>query len=390
MDFINDYVKWRGDLDFSQAKFNEIDAAIFSYISLINFDTFLPNYPSIEKIKTTVCNHYLLREVKKGYNYIGLIIPNMIIPLFDVISKKKRYEKLFFGNYINKINKNDEIQFSALTIEIDADTIAVVFSATDDTIIGWKENFNMLFQPVTSGQTAALDYFKHVTKDYKNIYVMGHSKGGNLSLYTFLNIDDELRNRVVCVYDFDGPGLNIQKEDYRETIQKNQSKFVRVIPSCSIVGRIFESFFEPTIIESRDHGLYQHDMFGWEVDVDHFKVANSGSQADAIHIENKIKELVTTLPLENQTKFINILYQLINRTDSDTLTELNRRKMKLFNNYLLLDFRTKKDFNKVFSLLIKDPVIRKILFNNLFDFNVKSKEIKKVSSQLNKKGQDIS
>ena len=33
-----DYVKWRGDLSFTEAPFNEVDSLIFSLISYIDFE----------------------------------------------------------------------------------------------------------------------------------------------------------------------------------------------------------------------------------------------------------------------------------------------------------------------------------------------------------------
>ena len=47
--------------------------------------------------------------------------------------------------YINLVEKEWETQFSAITFILDDGTLFLAFRGTDETIVGWKEDFNMAF-----------------------------------------------------------------------------------------------------------------------------------------------------------------------------------------------------------------------------------------------------
>lgn len=50
------------------------------------------------------------------------------------------------------------MQFSALTVLLDTGEALLVFRGTDNTLVGWKEDFNLSFLEVVPAQSAALDY----------------------------------------------------------------------------------------------------------------------------------------------------------------------------------------------------------------------------------------
>ena len=62
-----------------------------------------------------------------------------------------------FG-YINDISKEEQSQFSVVCVRLDDKSIYVSFSGTDNTIVGWRENFNMGYLSETPGQLKAVDY----------------------------------------------------------------------------------------------------------------------------------------------------------------------------------------------------------------------------------------
>lgn len=60
----------------------------------------------------------------------------------------------------------------------------------------------------TYTQSVAYDYLKkNILKSDKNIYLCGHSKGGNLSISSALLCDKTLLKKIVKIYNFDGPGV---------------------------------------------------------------------------------------------------------------------------------------------------------------------------------------
>ena len=84
------------------------------------------------------------------------------------------------------------------------------------------EDFNMSFLSETPGQAEAVEYLKRVAADHDGpLRLMGHSKGGNLSVYAAVNSDKALQDRIEIIYSNDGPGFRdtmIEQKAYRELI----------------------------------------------------------------------------------------------------------------------------------------------------------------------------
>ena len=70
----------------------------------------------------------------------------------------------------------------------------VVFRGTDDTLIGWKEDFHMTYMDHVPAQKRAASYLHHVMKEFPKgrFLVAGHSKGGNLATYACSYLPDSL------------------------------------------------------------------------------------------------------------------------------------------------------------------------------------------------------
>ena len=50
------------------------------------------------------------------------------------------------------------MQFAAVTMLLPGGTLAVAFRGTDDSLVGWKEDFNMAFRYPVPAQHAACEY----------------------------------------------------------------------------------------------------------------------------------------------------------------------------------------------------------------------------------------
>ena len=53
-------------------------------------------------------------------------------------------------------------QFSAMTYRLNLDTYLIVFRGTDDSIIGWKEDFHLTYMKEIPAQKHALRYLKEL------------------------------------------------------------------------------------------------------------------------------------------------------------------------------------------------------------------------------------
>ena len=115
-----------------------------------------------------------------------LLIPKEDTKLIQVIARSKRFSSMKMSGYINDIDLQRQTQFSAVVFDLDNEhNYYVAFRGTDNTLIGWKEDFNMGFDFPVPAQITALEYFEEARIGLKEgtFILGGHSKGGNLAIY---------------------------------------------------------------------------------------------------------------------------------------------------------------------------------------------------------------
>ena len=179
------------------------------------------------------------------------------------MAESVRFGKCVIRNYVNEIVTEAEQQFSAVEIVLDDGTSYVSFRGTDDTIIGWKEDFN-LSTGVVPAQERAVEYMERISdKASGMLRVGGHSKGGNLAIYGSV-MCKSAHDKILEIYSNDGPGFSKEFQDSPETAEM-MPKIIRIIPEYSIIGTLLEHEKQPIIVASTSRGLLQHDGFSWEV-----------------------------------------------------------------------------------------------------------------------------
>lgn len=375
---IIDYVDWRGDLTFEQDGFNQVDAVIFSQIAMIELDDFFKEYS-----KLTIFEIYNLMKHNgiKKYQYMGLIIPTDIIKLITKMAHSKRYKNLEVSHYVNIIDNNKQMQFCALTVKINDRLSCISFSGTDDTIIGWKENFNLVCMENIPAQLEAVKYVELIAKDVDELIICGHSKGGNLTIYSTYEINDETFQKVKKAYSIDGHGLT-HKPTNEDNLEKRTKVIVSIIPQFAVVGRLFEHNERIKVIHSNAIGFYQHDTFSWEVLGRRFVVDKHGLDPDAVYIEKKVKNVIEDLDYTDKEQFVNILFSLLAAAKVEKLTDLNRKTILLIKSYMNLDPTSQKKISKVTLKLIKDKIILKYIYVNVKEFKKIKEKNKKIIKEI--------
>lgn len=259
---IIDYIKWRGDLTFQERSFNEVDNLVFALCSYFDFSGCVPQIDDREKEPVTV---ELAYQEGKGRNQ-----SKEVLELLKYMSKAPRYKNLLLSNYMDVLDfEQEKTQFAALTIQVDDSTRYIAFRGTDNTIVGWQEDFSMSFQ-IIPAQKYAREYLKKILMDQNGkVFVGGHSKGGNLSLYAALKLPMPLQNCVTAIYSNDGPGLcpDIIGEDRQKPIL---DKLIRIVPDFSIIGSLFEGKPPEHIVKSSVTNVMEHDAYTWQIEKDMF------------------------------------------------------------------------------------------------------------------------
>jgi len=371
---IRDYLEWRGDLTFAQSPLCIVDLVCFS--QLVTSDMAHPSKKSCT-IKDLFAYY---ANSGKALRRLGVIVPFEINLLFKAMADSNRFGNLSVKNYIYEADKQKQTQFSAVTVDTPRERI-ICFSATDDTIVGWKENLNLAEGKPTYAQLQSVEYLQKMSKTVKKVYVIGHSKGGNLALYSLANCDDATAENVHACYCFDGPGLD-EKTFRTRRMSKRIGKMTAVMPQDSVIGRLFFHKEKVFVVKSDKTGLYQHDCFSWRVARDQLVEYKEGFTKESDAIESKIKSILESTDATQRASIFKSFFDYLYGEGNFTLSELSLNRKHLVNWYKGMSKEDKKVFNYVLGQLLKEPAIQKMMSSSIKQMRASKGETEKMEKEL--------
>jgi hypothetical protein len=324
MGTIIEYLGEYGDCSFSELSFNDVDSLILCQLAYLKFDGIVPDikdrepFVTIEDISSSKDRNNLFADERYEHDNRAL---------FEGILSGKRFRKMLVGCYVNLIDTEWETQFSAVTFIMEDGAVYVAFRGTDETIVGWKEDFNMAFMSPIPGQKYSVEYLNGVAdKIQSDFYVGGHSKGGNLAMYSAMYCDENVRRRIKKVYSMDGPGFRpeILSGGKYENIE---DKVVKILPHSSLVGMLFERDIHFQVVESITYGIAQHNPYTWRVEQGDFvRVDELGEGAR--FMDEALNEWILSLSEEQLHTFVDTFYQIICASQAQDLIELSNDRKK--------------------------------------------------------------
>ena len=283
--------------------FKELDVLALTELTYLPFDRIVPQGD------TTNIEVRLSDAVELVDRTTDFIVTDQHLQLVDVLATSKRFKNVKLLNYVDEYDPDVQKQFAAMTYRLTMDVYLVVFRGTDDTLIGWKEDFHMTYMDHVPSQRRAASYLQHVMKEFPKgrFMVAGHSKGGNLAAYACSYLPDYLFERVNAIYCYDAPGLNkaiIETEGY----QRIAHLVHRFVPQGSIVGMMLEVPESSTIVKSRAFGGFaQHDAFTWMVEKDGFVTLDQTSP-DSQQTDETLKQWVRETSADERKKFFDTFF----------------------------------------------------------------------------------
>ena len=335
-----DYLAWRGEFPLSVSPWNEIDGLMTAVLSYLNFH-------GLEDRRG-----WTLREAKR----IDLLMDspdNSFGPrkkMFEEMADSNRFGDCRMHHFIALTDADVSMQFSAVCIDMPDETMTVAFRGTDNTLVGWREDFNMAYQTRVPGQEAAAYYLKKaaaVTK--KPLRLTGHSKGGNLAVYAAAHVPQSVQKRIEGIWSFDGPGMNMEvarSEGYRRI----QDRIHSFIPQSSIIGLLMEYYKPYTVVRSVARGLEQHDPMTWQVYGGRFETLESIDGMAEMVCETLHEWLANSTP-EQRAAFVDTLFRMADNTKatrmSDILNEKFRSLLKMAGGRKEVNPETRRIFNRL-------------------------------------------
>lgn len=318
---IFDYLGWRGDLTFENDGFNNVDALILSLLSYFDFDKIVP---------ADAGEGISLEQAAQQFWELGKGGSELCMPqdeeLLKGLTDCDRFRGIKLHAYVNEVDFDTQKQFAAVTVALGNGESFYSFRGTDNTLVGWKEAFNLSFMTVPA-QQRAVRYIREVSAALPGkIRTGGHSKGGNLAIYSAAFGGADIQDRLLSIHNFDGPGFNsavLRCQEYLN-IRDRLNTF---IPQSSVVGMLLEHEDDYRIVSSRQMGFLQHDLYTWNIETIDF-VYLSDVTRSCRFVDGTLRYWIAELDSEQRGQFVDAIYSVFLSTDVRTIKEFTDNWLK--------------------------------------------------------------
>lgn len=261
-----DFIKQYGCKSFEELPFCDVDNLLLCEIFYMPFEKVIYDRYDREPISfKEACEKVFAYN---GYKHVapGLVLPKSISAKMLMMADSKRYADVKMVACQSVFNFNPAIQFAAVTLILPDGTLVIVYRGTDDTFVGWKEDFDIYTRVVVPSHKLGVEYLERIAKDYKgDIIICGHSKGGNIALYSALNCKKTTRKRIARLYNNDGPGFHDYRYLNTQAYKDILPHYRHFVPSNSMIGMLMAHDDDYQIVKSTHFlGMLQHAPFTWK------------------------------------------------------------------------------------------------------------------------------
>ena len=320
MQTITDYIKNYGDISFTEKGFTDADNVAMCYMFYMPLEQVVSSSFDDEPVRFSNAGSMLF--AKRGFEHkaVGLILTKDISVKMMAMARCRRFAEMQVVACTEVYGKDPAVQFGAGTFILPNGQIIVVFRGTDDTLTGWKENFDILMKDTIPSHRLATEYLENVAKHFDgDIIVCGHSKGGYVAQYGALFCSDETRKRIKLLYNNDGQGFAdysyIKTDVYKEMLPK----YRHFVPQSSFVGMLLAHDDDYTVVKStRVLGPLQHDLSTWQFDGDRLKTTDDLTHLGKIN-DLVLYDLVNNLTEEQQKAFDTVLTSVVDEGKTEGL-----------------------------------------------------------------------
>lgn len=302
---------------FQERPFSSVDSLVLSQLVYLKMKGLVPG---LDKKEEFLSFTDLMEEKKQKKLFRDKRYQKDNMALAYAVLDSKRYQNLELNYHMDIVDKTMEIQFSAVTFRLDKQIYYVAYRGTDESLVGWKENLYLAFSEPGLGQLYSAKYLEKVAERIpRDFYVGGHSKGGNLATFAVMCASHKIQNRITTVFSHDGPGMKpevLERYHYDAIVDKID----KTIPKASLVGILMDNSDHCHIVASNRFGLIQHNPFMWKIKDGQF-VPEKKLTGNALLLKNVLNEWISTLEDEQIHLFADILFQLLEASETDNLID---------------------------------------------------------------------
>ena len=308
---------------FAELPLNEVDGLVLAAASYFNFEegALARKQPS-ERVPLPLA----LCGIPRNRLHSALWLKSWEGDKFlAALLQSPRFMELEVAYYTNELSTHFEKQFSAISFFMPDGAVYVAFRGTDQSLVGWKEDFNINFMEQVPSQVRARMYLEDIAAlGPARLFVGGHSKGGNLAEYAVLTCVESAFDQVECVFNYDGPGFAFAPSE-RMDQPAYCNKLRKYVPESCVVGLLLETRESYTIVDARGLLLVQHAPTRWVVKDGRF-VEKEALSDDAALVGDTLKDWAATYTPEQIELLVNTMFGVIEATNADSIEQIATSK----------------------------------------------------------------
>lgn len=314
---IIDYVIEYGDLSFSEKELCTEDILTLAQLSYLKFDGLVPTIAEgAEGISVGEMDKVMDPEVvfaDKRYEKLNRM-------LWQAVAKSRRFRSMTCNYCRSRLDEEKYLQFAAVVFFPEGTCPVITFRGTDENIVGWREDFYMAFKEPIPAQEESVIYLNQISCNVEEDFVIcGHSKGGNLAVYSAMLADQFIQNKIVDVYSFDGPGFRPERV-CGKAYENIRGRVHRIVPAYSLVGMLLENYENYNVIKSSAIGLFQHDCYTWVIE-DGRLVYLSDIDEKQKKRNEVLNRFIFSMTEEEIRLFVDTFFDVIRKTGAATVMD---------------------------------------------------------------------
>lgn len=346
---IFDYLRWRGDLSFTQIPFNEVDALILAQSTYINY------LPYVAK---DYSRWITFADIAKADFSSNMPVDTRLLALLKAMGQTRRFGSIQVAGLTDIFDPTEIVQFMAFTLKLPGNQYIVAYRGTDTSITGWRENCTMVLSSSITAQIHAAEYLNNAVRKLcpfktRKLTLIGHSKGGNEAIYAATFASRHAQKKVSVIYSFDSPGFD--QTLYSSGVFSHTAPICRTyVPNESVVGMIMNHEEKLQPVTSLVTGPMQHDPFYWNVCAESFEYAPEiSAESKALH--TAINEWLSNIPLADRKSFVDTLFGILDSAGIHNFEDLqvsaSSKVFRILRSMISVDAEHKHLLHTVFNQL---------------------------------------
>lgn len=349
---ILEYVASVASQDFQALPLNELDLVCLNELAYLPLGEELDFAHSIDFQEIG-----RIFQAQKEQVSLDFLITKERLALFSSILESRRFADLELCHYVNEVSSEFEKQFAAAVFHLPSiEHWQLVFRGTDDTVIGWKEDFKLTYMSEIPAQRSAVAYLADfLDKAEHPVYVTGHSKGGNLAVYAASHQPSAAQEKIKAVLMLDAPGFSpafFKKEGY----QQIRNKIVVIKPKESIVGVMLQLDVQGLVVDANQSGMSQHVVTSWLVSEQGYFIGAEQTELSK-KLDKTFDQWVSDLSKAELKLLVDLFFDSLLDAGLTSLNDLSRveslgKLLKVFSELNHIEASQRSLFQKSFKSLL--------------------------------------